>query len=718
MLKIKKNIIKKDLVLIGAGHANIEVIRYLGKRKIDGLRITLISKNYNTTYSGMVPGYIEGIYEWDEINIDLIQLSLKYNINIIVAKVLKISSKENKVFLKDRAPIEFDLLSINLGIISNTKNILGANRNAFFLKPISEINNTLTSILNSQSKNIVIVGAGAAGVEVALALKERFNKRNIHKNIILISKNSILMKNYSSNVRIALKNELLKKNINILFNSTVTKINKTNIEINGAKKLKSSCTILATDALPPEVVSKSDLKISKNGFISVQDTLQTKNDPNIFAAGDIADIENYKLVKAGVYAVRQSNTLKINLERVLKNKKLIKFIPQKSYLSIIGITKNKALGNKYFFTMKGRALWKLKKNIDKRFIKKYTDFFVDKKNIILDKKSKEPSDYMMQCGGCGSKIPQTVLEKIFEKNFQEGSFDANEITGEKKLVHTIDIISSIVDDLFLLGKIAAKHSLNDIIAANSNLLSAQMMLGIPLSLNKIQKRDIYQLKEGANAVFHELGNSVSGGHSYSLEEGKCTIGFSLIGKKNQILKKQYNKEKLNIYMTGKVGTALVIAGIKNKIISGKFYNEVIKEMTSSNKQIYQLLKKNKIHNITDISGFGLALHLKNLLLRNPHFKGANIYLKKISILEGAKHALENNVLSSLTYSNKDSINNVLQVLTKEDKYLNILFDPQTAGGFLFVTNEKNKIIQDLKKNKIIFSEIGNISYSHNKIKVL
>jgi len=141
-------------------------------------------------------------------------------------------------------------------------------------------------------------------------------------------------------------------------------------------------------------------------------------------------------------------------------------------------------------------------------------------------------------------------------------------------------------------------------------------------------------------------------------------------------------------------------------------------MTSSNKQIYQLLKKNKIHNITDISGFGLALHLKNLLLRNPNFKGANIYLKKILMLEGAKYALENNVFSSLTFSNKDSINNTLQVLTKKDKYLNILFDPQTAGGFLFIINEKNKIIQDLKKNKIIFSEIGNISYSHNKIKVL
>ena len=69
----------------------------------------------------MVPGYIEGIYNWEDINIDLIQLSYQYNINIIISKVLKISAKENKIFLKDRAPIKFDLLSINLGIISNTK---------------------------------------------------------------------------------------------------------------------------------------------------------------------------------------------------------------------------------------------------------------------------------------------------------------------------------------------------------------------------------------------------------------------------------------------------------------------------------------------------------------------------------------------------------------------------------------------------------------------
>ncbi len=718
MLKIKKNIIKKDLVLIGAGHANIEVIKYIGKLKLEGLRITLISNNYCTTYSGMVPGYIEGVYNWNEINIDLIKLSIQFNVNVIIGEILEISAKENRIFLKKRPPVEFDYLSINLGIVSNIKNIYGAKENAFFLKPISEIKNTVFSILKSQSKNIVIVGGGAAGVEVSLALKERFNKSKIKKNIILISKNSTLMQNYPVDVSNSLKNELIKKNINIILNSNVTRINKTEVEINGSSKLKSSCTILATDAQAPEIVKKSDLKVSKKGFISVSDTLQTKNHLNIFAVGDIADIDNQKLVKAGVYAVRQADTLKRNLERIYKNKKLVKFVPQEAYLSIVGITNGKALANKYFLTLKGSALWSLKKYIDKKFIKKYTDF---SNNSVLntDNKSKEPSEYAMQCGGCGSKIPQTILEKIFIKNFREGSFDSNEIKGEKNLVHTIDIISSVIDDLYLLGRIAAKHSLNDLIASNSNLISAQMMLGIPLALSKIQERDIYQLKEGANTIFNELGKKISGGHSYSLEEGKCTIGFSLIGKRNPILKKEKkSKEKLKIYMTGKIGTALVMAGIKNKIIPGEFYNEVINEMTASNLLIYQLFKKHKIRNITDISGFGLVSHLKNLLLRNKVFKGANIYLDKVLMLEGAKLAMENDLTSSLTYSNKDSINNTLHIIANDKKYLNILFDPQTAGGFLFIINNKNKIIQDFKNNNITFSEIGNVSFSHDKIKVL
>ena len=178
------------------------------------------------------------------------------------------------------------------------------------------------------------------------------------------------MKDYPFNVSKSLKSELIKNKIKILFDSKITKINKTNIVINDHKKLECSCAILATDALPPDVVNKSDLKISKDGFISVLNTLQSNTYTNIFASGDIADIEDYKLAKAGVYAVRQSKILKRNLERIYKNKNLYKYKPQKSYLSIIGITNGKALANKYFFTLKGKFFWKLKRYIDKKVHKK------------------------------------------------------------------------------------------------------------------------------------------------------------------------------------------------------------------------------------------------------------------------------------------------------------------------------------------------------------
>ena len=230
---------------------------------------------------------------------------------------------------------------------------------------------------------------------------------------------------------------------------------------------------------------------------------------------------------------------------------------------------------------------------------------------------------------------------------------------------------------------------------------------------------LFRSKEGANSIFNELGVNISGGHSYSIEEGKSTVGFSLIGKKNTISKNNLKKnQKLKIFMTGKLGTALVMAALKYKIISGKYYNEVITEMTNSNFLIYSLFKKYMISNITDISGFGLALHLQNLLVRNKMFKGANIYLNKIPMLEGAKEAIKKNVSSSLSYSNKNSINKDLKVLVKDKKYLNILFDPQTSGGFLFIINNKNKIINDMKRKGILFSEIGDVSFTNNKIKIL
>ena len=135
----KNNIIKKDLVLLGAGHSNIEVLRYFGKNPINGIRLTLINNSYTSTYSGMVPGFISGVYSWNEVNIDLVKLCNNFSHRLVIAKISKINTKTNTVYLHNRPEIKDDFLSINLGIKSNTDDIEGAELYCIKLKPISLI---------------------------------------------------------------------------------------------------------------------------------------------------------------------------------------------------------------------------------------------------------------------------------------------------------------------------------------------------------------------------------------------------------------------------------------------------------------------------------------------------------------------------------------------------------------------------------------------------
>ena len=142
-------------------------------------------------------------------------------------------------------------------------------------------------------------------------------------------------------------------------------------------------------------------------------------------------------------------------------------------------------------------------------------------------------------------------------------------------------------------------------------------------------------------------------------------------------------------------------------------------MKQSNYEIFKIFSKFSIQHITDISGFGLAIHANNLLLRNSDLNGLEISLKKVPLYKGAIEALNNNVKSSLNDANKSSIINNLRVdYNKINKnYLNCLFDPQTAGGFLFILDAtQKKILDELDKKKINYSSIGRVTNIRKKIK--
>ena len=719
--KNKKNIIQKDLILLGAGHSNIEVLRKFGKKPLYGLRLTIISNSYFSTYSGMVPGYLQGIYKWEEINFDLVKLCRVYGHRLIIANITKINTKNKSVYLENRPKINYDFLSINLGIKSDSSKIKGAEKYCLKLKPISSIKRNFDRLFKfnkiNKSNNIIIIGAGAAGFEVALALRENFSKIGIQKKITLLSKNSSVLNKFNKKAEIIAINTLKKNNVKIKYFAEVIKVTDAYVILKNGEKIFGKLPILATSNGPLDLLKKSNLPLNRNGSIIIEKNLLVSGNNYVFSSGDIAEIKGHPLPKAGVFAVKQGKILAKNIRRHLLHKRLKNYNSQKSYLSIIGLSYGQALAIKSIFSIKGTLLWYIKKFIDKKFIEKYTYYNKEK---ITDNNQTEPILNEMQCKGCASKISQDILNNVFQENIKKGSLDADKVPYTKNIFQTTDVISSIINDPFELGKISAKHALNDILASNSNPIASQMIISLPPAINEINKRDLIQLKAGAELLMEKAKCKIIGGHTYSNNDEQTYMGFSIIGKR-----KKYAREKKitkgNLYITGKIGSAIVFAAIEKKIINGIYSKEVVNEMNKSNYEIFKIFSKYNLQCITDISGFGLAIHANNLLLRHSDLNGLEISLEKIPLYEGAIKALNKNVKSSLNDSNKISIINNLAIEYNsiDKKFLNCLFDPQTGGGFLFILdNTQKKILTELDKKKINYACIGKVNNLDKKIRII
>lgn len=366
-----------NLVLVGGGHSHAIALRLWGYNPISGINLILISDNSTTPYSGMLPGHLGGFYTYEETHIDLETLTNFAQGKFYLDRVVGLDPC-GKVICANHPPVAFDYLSIDIGSTPTIDSVLGAAENAIAIKPVSKFlaawNQLLAQVRNNpqQPLNLAIVGGGAGGVELALNIEpplRQLLKDNL--TIDLFHRGKKLLPNHNFLVRKKLQKICHQRGITLHLAETITQVFPDQLVCKSGLTLQSNPVFWVTQASAPTWIKDSGLTTDERGFMIVKDTLQSLSHPHIFAAGDIATIENHPRPKAGVFAVRQGKPLFDNLQRVIHGKPLKSYTPQSIYLSLIGTGEKTAIASWGWFAWESPLLWHWKDRIDRRFMEQF-----------------------------------------------------------------------------------------------------------------------------------------------------------------------------------------------------------------------------------------------------------------------------------------------------------------------------------------------------------
>jgi len=374
---------RATVVLIGGGHANCQVLIDLHQSLPKSLRsavdLILINDGSEAYYSGMLPGAICEYYSPDQITIYLKPLAHYSRANFIDSKVCQI--KDRKVFLQNGEVIPYNFLSINIG--STNKEVPGVQEFALstrplkvFFKKILEMQQSLLE--KNQNPDVVIVGGGAAGVELCFTLRERLLKTFDSVSVKLLQTGDQILAGSNHNLRNLVLQELQARNIEVIDHARALEVTENSVVLEDGRVVSGNFIVWATGAKSIQI--DSDLAKCEQGYFLVNECLQSVSDPAVFAAGDCITIENMQKgfpPKAGVYAVREgplvSNNLKKSIQEFFtqKSQKLQVYQPQTDFLTLFNLGDGRAIASKWGKATQGRCMMWLKDRIDRKFVKKF-----------------------------------------------------------------------------------------------------------------------------------------------------------------------------------------------------------------------------------------------------------------------------------------------------------------------------------------------------------
>jgi selenide, water dikinase len=713
----------RDIVLVGGGHSHVGVLKRFAMHPEPGVRLTLICRDTHTPYSGMLPGYIAGHYDFDEVHIDLRRLAQYAGARFFSDEAVGIDHDEQSVLCRSRPPVPYDQLSINIGSTPRVDGISGATDHAVPVKPIHRFNDRWLTLLerirhHPGTTRIAVVGGGAGGVELLLAMQYRLRGELVAQGrdpdelvFALFTRGSTILPTHNARVRAHFQRILAARGVAVHTAFEVTAVAQGRLCSADGEWHDTDEIVWVTHAGGAPWLGDTRLALDDEGFIQVDDTLRSVSDPRVFAAGDIASQVDQPREKAGVFAVRQGRPLADNLRAAVTGRPLKPYRPQARWLALISTGDRHAVASRGGLYLAGDWVWRWKDWIDRRFMARFTTRLNDlppmaegdtrqapgTSRIALDEEENAQaiSALAMRCGGCGAKVGATVLSRalatltpVARDEVLIGLHAPDDaavvrVPPGKAMVHTVDFFRAFIDDPYVFGKIAANHALGDIFAMGAEAQSATAIATVPQGLEAKVEDTVFQMMSGALAVLNEADCALVGGHTGEGQE--LALGFAVNGLIDadgvQALRKGGMRPGEVLILTKPIGTGTLFAAHARLAARGRWIDAALTSMCQSNRQAAACLREYGASACTDLTGFGLLGHLVEMT--RPSGVDVELTLGALPLLAGAEETVAAGILSSLQPANvrlRRAIRD--QPAWVEHPRYPLLFDPQTAGGLL------------------------------------
>lgn len=727
----------KDVVLVGAGHAHVGVLRNFGMSPLPGVRLTLITRQVHTPYSGMLPGLIAGHYEFDQVHIDTAPLARFAGARLYQSEVTGFDLERRLVICKGRPAVAYDLMSIDIGSTPGGTDVPGVRESSMPVKPIDQFLERFEAarvrVLASGGRaTIGVVGGGAAGVELALCLRERL-MRDVGAaggapgllRMVLLSASPEILPALPAGARRRLERILRERGIEVLAGARVTGIEGRNVSIDGGPSQTIDEVFWTTQARPASWLAETGLKLEARGFIAIDDTLRSVSHANVFAAGDVASMVDRDLPKSGVYAVRQGPYLADNIRRTLAGRELSRYKPQGDALYLVSTGDRYAVGTRNGLSFEGAWAWRWKDHIDRTFMDKFNvlpEMAQPAREIpsgIADRNAMaEIPALAMRCGGCGAKVGADVLSRALASVSPETRADVVtgldspddaaivENGGPLLSVQTVDYFRAIVDDPYTFGRIAANHALGDIFAMGAEPQTAMAIATLAYGIDAKLEADLKDLLSGANEALKAAGCALVGGHTS--EGAELALGFAITGlvARDKVLRKGGLAPGDALVLTKAIGTGTLLAADMRGKAKARWVMAALAHMTASNQLAAEILTRHGVHAATDVTGFGLLGHLAEMVRASG--VDATLDLARVPVLDGARETTAAGILSSLQPQN-ERLRRAIRNLEAASRHPDfpLLFDPQTAGGLLAAVPPAaaKSCVADLRRAGYIDAEV-------------